>query len=240
MAENDENIVAKLARYAASGIGPLCSAKELAREYEANPKYRTADERIEALIAWETSKSFTTGFVTGLGGLPTLPLAIPAALGATWIVQARLAVAIANLSGYDSDSDQVRSMAVWALLGDAAKEIVKQAGIQIGRKVGQKAVENMSARLLMEVNKKVGFRLITKAGEKSILSFSRMVPIAGGLIGGSMDAASTRVVGRAARRLFPIHTEPDPPFDSTAPRAPTTGSAASAASSQVEDSKRPS
>src|SRR4051812_45886562 len=102
-----EELVGKLAHYAADGIGRLNSAAELAEEYRSNPKYTSAAEQIEALIQWETSKSFTTGFLTGLGGLLTLPVAIPAALAAAWVVQARLAVAIAILAGYDGTSEQV-------------------------------------------------------------------------------------------------------------------------------------
>ncbi len=83
------------------GVGPFCSATELAREYIEDSSYASSESRIDSLINWETSKNFTSGFVTGLGGLITLPITIPAAIGASWVIQARIAAAIAVIADHD-------------------------------------------------------------------------------------------------------------------------------------------
>jgi hypothetical protein len=54
---------------AIDGIPPLCSAQNLALEYEIDASYPDTEERIESLINWETSKNFTSGFITGLVGI---------------------------------------------------------------------------------------------------------------------------------------------------------------------------
>ena len=54
----------------------------------------------------------------------------------------------------------------------------------------------------IEINKKVGFRLLTKFGEKGVINLGKLVPIAGGIIGGSVDSISTWGVGVAARKTF--------------------------------------
>ncbi|RKH08869.1 hypothetical protein D7V97_18280 [Corallococcus sp. CA053C] len=54
-------------------LGPLCSATGLADEYLRDTRYPDHEARIDALIRWETGKLFTTGFLSGLGGLLTLP-----------------------------------------------------------------------------------------------------------------------------------------------------------------------
>ncbi|NJK93054.1 MAG: EcsC family protein [Blastochloris sp.] len=202
----DTNTALKLTEWitdrAIQGVPPLCSAENLALEYKIDASYPDDEERIEALINWETTKNFTSGFITGLGGLITLPVAIPAAFGASWILQARMAAAIAKLSGHDLKSDRVRTFVLICLAGEAGKEVVKEVGIKIGKGLTESAIRGVSGRALIEINKRVGFRLLTKAGEKGVLNLSKMVPLAGGLVGGIFDAGACRIVGKQAKDLF--------------------------------------
>ena len=185
-----------------NGLGPLKSASELADEYLSDSRYPDNDARINSLINWETSKNFTSGFLTGLGGLLTLPVAVPAGLGASWAVQARMVGAIAKIQGHDTKEDRVRTLALLAIVGDAGKEVVKQAGVQVGNKLGMKALEAVPGRLLIEINKLVGFRLLTKAGTTGVINLIKVVPVAGGLVGGTVDAFACRKVGALAREMF--------------------------------------
>jgi hypothetical protein len=187
---------------AIEGVPPLCSAKNLATEYLIDLSYPDHEERIEALINWETSKNFTSGFITGLGGIITLPISIPSALGASWIIQARMAAAIALISGQDIKSDRIRTLVLLSLFGDAIKEVLKEAGIKISGKLTGKAIEQIPGKVLIEVNKRVGFRLLTKTGEKGIINFTKIIPVAGGVISGTFDALACRVVGKTAKALF--------------------------------------
>ena len=185
-----------------NGLGPLKSASELADEYLSDSSYPDNDARINALINWETSKNFTSGFLTGLGGLLTLPVAVPAGLGASWVMQARMVGAIAKIQGHDTKEERVRTLALLAIVGDAGKEVVKQAGVQVGNKLGMKALKAVPGRLLIKINKLVGFRLLTKAGTKGVINLIKVVPVAGGLVGGTVDAFVCRKVGALAREMF--------------------------------------
>ncbi len=71
-------LVKWLSDHAIDGVPSLSSAQDLATEYVRDQRYRNDRQRIDALIKWETTKNFTSGFVTGLGGLLTLPVALPA------------------------------------------------------------------------------------------------------------------------------------------------------------------
>jgi len=184
------------------GFGPLSSAENLAQEYLIDRGYVDNDERVEALINWETTKNFTTGFLTGLGGAVTLPIAIPSALGASWLIQARMAGAIARIYGHDLKSDRVRTMILLSLAGDVAKEAMKSIGIPLSRGLTQKAINQVPGRLLVEINKRIGMRLVTKAGERGLVNLSKAVPVVGGVVGGTMDVLVCRVVGRTAKKLF--------------------------------------
>jgi hypothetical protein len=86
--------------------------------------------------------------------------------------------------------------------GNGAADIAKDVGIQLGRKLTEHAIRRISGDAITKINQRVGFRLMTKFGEKGLVNLGKMIPIAGGLVGGGFDAASTRVVGGVARRVF--------------------------------------
>jgi hypothetical protein len=184
------------------GIPPLSSAEDLAQEYLIDQSYPDDEERIESLINWETTKNFTTGFITGLGGLLTLPVGLPAGIGASWVIQARMAAAIAKIAGHDLQSDKVRTFIVFSLVGDAVKDLAKDSGIRIGNGLTKSLINRISGKALIEINKRVGFRLITKAGEKGAVNLIKGVPLAGGVVGGVFDAGACRIVGKSAKRIF--------------------------------------
>jgi hypothetical protein len=185
-----------------TGVGPLASAESLAGEFLADADYESNDARVEGLILRETAKNFTTGFVTGLGGVITLPVSVPSALGASWVLQARMAAAIARIYGHDVASPRTRTTILLSLAGDVAKDAMDGLGIVYGNRLTRRAVEQIPGRALVEVNKRIGLRLLTRVGERSVSSFSRLVPILGGVVGGAMDALVCRTVGRTAQQLL--------------------------------------
>jgi uncharacterized protein (DUF697 family) len=184
------------------GLGPLSSAASLATEYLIDESYANDDARVAALIKWETAKNFTAGFVTGLGGFVTLPLAVPSALAASWVLQARMVGAIARIYGHDLDDARVRTKILLALAGDVAKDAMKDLGLKPGDRLTQRAVDQIPGRALVEVNKRIGAKLVTKAGQRVALRFPRAVPVFGGVVGGALDAVVCRKVGQAAKSLF--------------------------------------
>ena len=60
---------------ALNGIPGDLSSESLAKSYMK--RFSSTDEAIHSLIKWQTAKSSTSGFVTGLGGIVTLPVAVP-------------------------------------------------------------------------------------------------------------------------------------------------------------------
>lgn len=195
-------VVKWLADQGINGVPPLSSARDLALEYQIDAGYENDDERVDSLINWETSKNFTSGFISGLGGVITLPVTIPSALGASWIIQARMAGAIAEIYGHSVKEDRVRTLVLLSLLGDAGKEVLKQAGIKVGRKITEQAIKGVSGKALQEINKQIGFRLLTKAGQTGVVNLTKLVPVVGGLVGGTVDAISCRAVGRVSKEAF--------------------------------------
>lgn len=195
-ADQATQLVQDLVRIGINGVGPLSSAKSLAEEYKRS--YKSIDEAINALIRWEASKSFGYGFVTGLGGLVTLPVTLPANLFATWAVQVRLVGAIAELKGHDSSCSRVQTMVILILVGDPIKELARHMMMDVGKKLTQQLIKQIPAAALREINKQVGFRLLTKAGSTGVVNLTKAVPLIGGLVGGGVDAYATNAVGDLA------------------------------------------
>ena len=181
------------------GAPGIDSVYELAKDYQGD---EPLVDRVNALIRWQNTKAGTSGFLTGLGGLITLPLTLPANITSVLFVQVRMIAAIAHLCGLDVRSDQVRTLVYACLAGNGAKEILKDVGLVIGRKLTENAIKNISGKTLTAINQKVGFRLVTKFGEKGAINLGKAVPLVGGLIGAAFDATTTNLVGNVARDLF--------------------------------------
>ncbi|WP_419095960.1 EcsC family protein [Ureibacillus endophyticus] len=139
------------------------------------------------MVNWQTTKCATTGFLTGLGGVVTLPVSIPLNIASVIYVQMRMIASIAHMRGYDLKDDEVQTFVYACLTGQSASEFVKSAGIKIGVKMGQAQIKRNSGEVIKKVNQAVGFRLITKFGQKRVIKLGKMVPLIGGVIGGGFE-----------------------------------------------------
>ncbi|MFK3711171.1 EcsC family protein [Leclercia adecarboxylata] len=176
------------------------SAYEMAENYLKGEEDLVA--KVNSLIRWQNTKSATTGFVSGLGGVITLPVAVPASIATVMYVQIRMITAIAVMGGYDVKDDRVKALVYTCLAGNAAKDILKGTGIVIGSKMSAQLIKSISKETIFAINKMVGFRLLTKFGEKGAINLGKMIPLVGGVIGGTFDGISTNVVGNVARKTF--------------------------------------
>lgn len=109
-------------------------------------------------------KCATSGFITGFGGLITLPITIPANVSSVLYVQMRMIACIAYMAGYDIKSDQVQTLVYACLAGISVTEILKQTGVKIRMKMANNAISKIPGKTLTKINQKVGFRFVTKFG----------------------------------------------------------------------------
>ena len=186
---------------ALSGIPKVSSSvDELADDYLQ--KEGTPAKAAKSLINYQIAKCGTSGFLTGLGGLITLPFTVPANISSVIYVQLRMIAAIAKIGGFDIHSDQVQTLIYACLTGSAMADVLKQTGIKAGEKIAINAVKKIPGAALVKVNQKVGFRLVTKFGETGVVKIGKMVPGIGGVIGATVDVASTKLIAENAYRLF--------------------------------------
>jgi hypothetical protein len=185
---------------AVGGIPGLDSAIELAEDY--SKKDGELIDQVNSLIRWQNTKAGTSGFLSGIGGLLTLPVTIPANIASVMYVQIRMIAAIAHMGGHDLNNDKVKSLVYVCLTGNAAKDILKEIGIQMGTKITTSLIKKISGRTIVAINQKVGFRLLTKFGEKGVVNLGKSVPLVGGVIGGTVDIVATNTIGNVARDTF--------------------------------------
>jgi hypothetical protein len=183
-----------------NGLLGTASVYELANSYTS--KGSSNDKAIKSLIRWQQGKAGANGFAAGLGGIIVMPVAIPANLASVMYMQIRMIAAIAYIRRYDLKDDQVQTFVYACLTGQSASELVKQSGIKIAQKVGEAQIKRIPGEVIKQINQKVGFRLVTKFGEKGVINLGKVVPLLGGVVGGVFDASSTYLIGKAAEKTF--------------------------------------
>lgn len=156
----------------------------------------------KAMLKNQIAKCTTSGFITGFGGAITMPVTIPANIGSVLYVQMRMIACTAYLAGYDLASDQIQTFVYACLAGVSVNEVIKQAGIKTGLKVATKAIEKIPGKALTRINQRIGFRFITKFGEKGIVNLGKLLPGVGAVINGSLDYAETRLIADRAYKAF--------------------------------------
>lgn len=165
-------------------------------------KHSSVEEAAETFIKYQIAKCTTSGFIAGLGGVITLPVAIPANISSVLYVQTRMICCLAYMGGYDVNSDQVQTLVYACLAGVSIDQFLKKVGIEIGNKVAVKLVKKIPGDVIIQINKRVGFRLLTKFGTKGIINIGKALPVVGGVIGGSFDFVETKAIANRAYKMF--------------------------------------
>jgi uncharacterized protein (DUF697 family) len=185
---------------AIDGVPGLEGAPDLAASYQR--QCATDEEAIDALVRWQVAKAAAAGFLTNLGGLATLPIALPANVLSALYIQIRMVAAIAALRGHDLKSDQVRTVVLACLCGTTLMDVMKEAGIGVGAGLAQQAVASLSTEAVRRLARIGALR---RAGNTAHVV--RLTPLIGGVVAGALDGALTRAYANAAKKLFlPIIT----------------------------------
>ena len=176
------------------------SVESMANDYLT--KYPTKEEACKAMLRNQIAKCTTSGFVTGFGGIITMPVTLPANVVSVLYVQMRMIACVAYMNGYELNSDQTQTFIYACLAGVAVNELIKQAGIKFGIKFANGLIKKIPGKVLTKINQKVGFRFITKFGTKGIVNLGKMLPGVGAVVGGSLDLVETKIIANRAYKWF--------------------------------------
>ena len=203
-------VLRQVLEVAIDGRGRLPSAKSAASRH-LQRHGGSVDLAIQSLIDSHVGLASAQGFVTNIGGLATLPVAVPANITGIAVVQVRMVAAIAHLRGYDLNDNRVRTAIVMCLLG----------GEQVARRIAEGTLPTspmavatapmFDPELDRRVAEEVVGDLATRIGGKTLaLAVVKRLPLIGGGVGAAMDAIATHEIGTYAkgelivRRALPV------------------------------------
>ncbi len=183
------------------GAGPLDSARQVAER--ARAKAGDADGAVDLVVAGALKQAAAGGFLTGLGGFVTLPVALPANVAGFYVIATRMVAAVAVLRGFDVDDQKVRAAVLLVLSGEDASKVLSRVGIHgSGGAVTRVLTSQLPSSAAMFVQKGVGFQLVTRLGTGILRRLGRAVPLAGAVIGAGGDVWLLRRIAATARSEF--------------------------------------
>lgn len=160
----------------------------------------SVDDAIDSVVTQHVRLASAQGFVTNIGGVAALPVAIPANLTGVAVVQARMVAAVAHLRGYDVGDLRVRTAVVMCLLGD--EEVTRRIrdGSLPTSPMAIATAPVFDAVLDRQVADAVLADLMGRIGGKNLaLVVTRRVPLLGGGVGAVVDGLATRQIGEYAK-----------------------------------------
>lgn len=178
----------------------LGTTEEMAKKYLE--KEGSVTKAVDSMVRWQITAAATTGFVSSLGGLATMPLTLPANIAGVLAIQLRMIGAIAELGGYHEATEEKKTGMYLCLLGAQAGNMLSKTTAQFSIKFTTAALQRLPGTVLTQINRAVGFRLFTKFGETGLVNINKMIPVLGGVVGAGVDAFSTYSIAKAAQALF--------------------------------------
>jgi len=184
------------------GRGPFDSAEEVAAA--ALESEGTPERAVRHVISSHIRMGAGFGFVTSVGGVITLPLALPANVVGFYLLATRMTAALASLRGYDIHDPRIRSAILLTLVGAESHDLMRKAGVVApSSTMTNLAAQALPRPALMVLNKAVGFRLLSQVARNTLVRFGRVVPLVGGAVGATLDGLLMRSVGQSAVQEFP-------------------------------------
>ena len=179
------------------------SAGEVARRAStrsnSNPK-----KAVRRVVRQHRRGVTAAGFVTGLGGLFTLPLLLPANVFEFYVQSTRMVGAIASLRGYDLNDEEVRTRVLAALVGEESEDVLASIGLgPIAGAATRQITKRLPASAISDVTRAIGARMLQRFGLQSVRLFGKAIPGLGGVIGAWSDRRQLKKIAKVAKQSFP-------------------------------------
>lgn len=179
---------------AINGAGPLSPAAQAAERTD-----------VPGFIEDHVRYAGAQGLLTGLGGLVTATVTLPANVAGLALIQSRMIAGIAHLHGYDLADPRVRNGILTCMLGrENVEQKIKERKLP-GPPMAVATAPVHDPELDRLLSAEVASELITRVGGKRLaITIARRTPIVGGAFGMGADGYATWRLGRyAAGELRP-------------------------------------
>lgn len=190
------------------GLGPIRSAVRVAEAALGDAD--DSEQAIETLVRDHLALGAVGGFVTGVGGYVTLPVALSVNLAEFYLVATRMVGAIAVVRGYDVRQPEVRTAVLLTLVASRSDEVLNKEGFGAGT-LSRIGLRLMPPGALMLVNKAIFFRLLRRVNKRLFWNLGRGMPLLGGGTGAVLDSwMMARIAGQALVE-FPLQEASEDP-----------------------------
>lgn len=180
------------------------SAEAVARKARRGRGKKRPEKAIGRIVRRHRRGVTVAGFLTGLGGIFTLPVLLPTNVAEFYIQSTRMVGAIALVRGYDLDQEEVRVRVLAALMGEESGDVLKNLGLG---PVAGVASRSIASRLppspQSQIAGAIGGRMLKKFGLRSTRLFGKAIPGLGGVLGAIADRSQLNKIADAARKSFP-------------------------------------
>ncbi len=179
------------------------SAEDVARR--ASKRFRRKPKKAVRRVVRKHRRGVTVaGFLTGLGGLFTLPLLLPANVFTFYVQATRMVGAIAAIRGYDLDDEEIRSRVLAALVGEESEDVLASLGLgPIAGAATRQIAKRVPLSPSSAVARAIGGRMLRRFGLRSVRLFGKAIPGLGGIIGAWSDRRMLKKIARTAMESFP-------------------------------------
>jgi hypothetical protein len=168
---------------------------------------KVIQDAVNSIIRNYAMMAGAAGCITNIGGLITLPVAIPANIAGVFAIQMRMMQEICFVRGVDPKGPLIKTIGIIALMGSTAFEEIEKILARVGNGIALQLVRQLPGSILIAINQAVGFRLVTKFGTTGAVNLGRWIPLVGGVLYAGVDGAGTFAVGKAFNELLFRATE---------------------------------
>lgn len=182
----------KLYQLCLTGGYGLISAYELASQHKI--RYPFHSDSLDKLIKQEANKVATMGFLTGLGGLISLPITLPASAIGALFIQMRLVATIAILQGHDIYDKRIQLLMYFSLCVMSGKSELQRFCL--------KTLMKQSNEIIQQISLSVTKQLIVILSTKNSLKLVKVIPLVSGMTGAIIDRIITYRIGQFAKHQF--------------------------------------
>lgn len=185
---------------AAVSRGRAAVVADVARLRDRHPGL-AKDDLARLIVKRGTRRVGWASAATGFGGIATTAVNVPSVLA----LQAGLVLSVAEVYG-ELDSPDVKQDLALILGGQGAAGAMRHFGVAATNDFSKRYVSrNVTRETMRKVNRVVSRKIFTKAGEKSLTSMTKLVPVVGAGVGYVFDRSYARALGERAVRYYGGH-----------------------------------
>ncbi len=141
------------------------------------------EQMVNNVIFQSTVWSMGEGFISGIGGIAGIPVDV----ASTFYSQMKLTSTLFTIHDIDTKSEAAQPLILAAATGISLGELANYLGTQAVSQAIEKALLSIPSRSFTQINQLLGIKLISQAGERTLVNVAKMMPLIGSAVNGTVN-----------------------------------------------------